>query len=63
MGDVADIKIAYLEKWRFEYHDDKWTQWIARDKYGNGIVSANTKKKCEADCRELGYVPRRKEEE
>ena len=50
---------AYLEKWSFEYGDHKWNEWIARNDFGNGIAVGRTRKECEADCRRVGYVPRR----
>ena len=50
---------AYLEKWSFECGDHKWNEWIARNDFGNGIAFGRTRKECEADCRRVGYVPRR----
>ena len=33
--------------------------WVARDTWGNWVASGRTRKDCEANCRERGYVPRR----
>lgn len=35
--------------------------WIARDRYGNYIARGRTRKECEKECRDYGYVPERYE--
>ena len=46
---------AYLEKWIFEYKDERWEAWYVRDSHGNCIIDFTSKEKCEEFCKLNGY--------
>lgn len=49
---------AYVEKCRTGYFGLGYTyRWVARDYWNNQVASARTRKECEEECRQKGYIP------